>query len=810
MTSPTPRYDDSIGFLRRWRPDGPWLLTAIGLDKTGIETRAFRADQEGELRKWLEAQGAHRNIYFSVNPTFAAYTDRAAADGRSKKTEATDIEAMVCLHVDLDPREGEDVAAEQRRIRERLTTNLPAGVPPPTLVVFSGGGCQGFWALREPLRLDGSKAAAEDAKRWNLQLEVVFGADHCHNIDRIMRLPGTVNWPDSKKKAKGRTAALAEVVEWHPERAYELGQFTKAPEVQAAGAKDVGAAGVAQRVKVSGNVRRFNGDIDAVPGADKLTSKARVVIVQGIDPDEPHKFGGSRSEWLLFACCAMVRAGFDDDTMYAVITDPAFGISASVLDKGSATEKYAIRQIERGKEEAVDPWLRKLNEKHAVIANWAGKTRVVEEVWDPVLKRFKITRQSFDDFRNRYMHEHVQVGVTDKGQAVTKPVGQWWLQHQQRRQFDTLVFAPGIEVPGAYNLWRGFACEARPGDCSLFLAHLRDVVCMADEVLYDYVLGWMARAVQEPASPGYSAVVLRGGMGTGKGFVAKVFGSLFGRHFLQVTDPKHLVGSFNAHLRDCVFLFGDEAFYAGDKKHESVLKTLITEELLTVEAKGVDAEASANCVHLMMASNDDWVVPTAMDDRRFLILDVGNAHKEDHGYFAAINAQLNAGGREALLHLLLTRDLSGFNVRKVPKTDALREQQAHSLRGAEAAWFECLTSGEIPCGSVDTATGRARMYSTEFVRWAADLRRGDRVNAQTAAAVLGKPQGNHDRGGKRAGMGFDKRQPTHGGDRRNFWELPTLAECRKLWEERRWPVGWTDAAGTWAVSDRLSGFDERA
>lgn len=347
---PQPRYDDSIDFLRRWRPGGPWLLTAIGLDKTGIDTRAFRAEQEGELRAWLEAQGAHRNIYFSVNPTFPAYIDRAAADGRSKKTEATDIEAMVCLHVDLDPREGEDVAAEQRRIRERLTTNLPAGVPPPTLVVFSGGGCQGFWALREPVRLDGSKAAAEGAKRWNLQLEVVFGADHCHNIDRIMRLPGTVNWPDSKKKAKGRTAALAEVVVWHPERAYDIGQFTKAPEVQA-------AAKSAKRPEVdTAGVRRFGGDVDRIPTAPdrKISDRGRVVIVQGRDPDEPHKFGSSRSEWLYFACCEMVRAGVSDADIYSVITDPDFGISASVLDKGSATEKYALKQVADARAEVAE------------------------------------------------------------------------------------------------------------------------------------------------------------------------------------------------------------------------------------------------------------------------------------------------------------------------------------------------------------------------------------------------------------------------------------------------------------------------
>ena len=37
-----------------------------------------------------------------------------------------------------------------------------------------------------------------------------------------------------------------------------------------------------------------------------------------------------------------------------------------------------------------------------------------------------------------------------------------------------------------------------------------------------------------------------------------------GQHALKISNAKHLVGNFNSHLRDCVFLFADEAFFAGD------------------------------------------------------------------------------------------------------------------------------------------------------------------------------------------------------------------------------------------------------
>ena len=53
------------------------------------------------------------------------------------------------------------------------------------------------------------------------------------------------------------------------------------------------------------------------------------------------------------------------------------------------------------------------------------------------------------------------------------------------------------------------------------------------------------------------------------------------RNFLFGT--KHLVGNFNAHLRDKLLVFADEAFWAGDKRAEDQLKAMVTEENNIVE-----------------------------------------------------------------------------------------------------------------------------------------------------------------------------------------------------------------------------------
>lgn len=714
----------ALDFLRRWSPDADWCLTAIIPDgKT--ETATFKPTEEEKARAWIEANQGKRNIYFHVNPVRQALQVKASKE---------DVARLAWLHIDIDPRAGEDFEEE----RKRALTLLRDYEPKPTVIVDSGGGFQGFWKLEPSDRLviDGNLAKARELEAYNIQLEKVFGADHCHNVDRIMRLPGTVNVPNAKKAKKGRKPALARLVDWNEGAEYPIEKFMAAPRVQTG---DTGLASSPSKVRITGNVPDIGTEELrewAQEHGKAISDHTLAVIATGQDPLDPTKYE-SRSEALFKVCCDLVRAEVPDDMIFAIITG-SNEISASVKDKPN-WEGYALRQIERAHEEAIDPWLRILNEKHAVIGNLGGKCRIIEEVWDPSLKRTRITKQSFEDFRNRYRNRRVVVGANDNGQPVEKAVGAWWIDHPARRQYETIVFAPGQEVERAYNLWRGFAVDSLPGDKhEPFLRHVRENVCSGNDEWYHYLVGWMARAVQEPGSPGEVAVVLRGKRGTGKSFFAKMFGRLFGRHFLQVANAQHLVGSFNAHLRDTVVLFGDEAFYAGDKKHESVLKTLVTEEQLVVEGKGVDAEAAANFTHLILASNEDWVVPAGLEERRFLALDMADDRMQDNAYFRAIKTDLEAGGFENLLHFLRTYDLRDFEVRTAPKTKALREQQGYSLPPVQQYFYACLRGGNPPEGAEPHGSGSGYFVTSDTL--ITGMRNEGLTVAGTAAARSAKDQ----------------------------------------------------------------------
>lgn len=677
-----PDNEAAFMFLARWSLQGPWVLTAIGTDKKSIETKTFDKTSRKKLNSWLEDNNGFRNIYFSVNPTI---------DEVSKKADRADIKEVAWLHVDIDPRAREDIDAERVRILQ-LLENPPGGVPKPNCIVFSGGGFQGFWKLETPIPINGDVHLAEEAKRYNLQLESTFGGDHCHNVDRIMRLPGTINLPDAKKIRIGRVPVLAKLVEFNDEIAYPLTLFKPAPALQAPGEQGF-STGQTVAIETGSALSYLPEDLDEWHVPDRI----KVILVQGEHPDErTKKTDTSRSAWLFDALCGLARCGVPPEVMYSIITDTGYLISRSVLDKGLGTDKYARRQIERAVDFAKDPELMRLNDRYAVVKNMGGKCRVVEEVKDHTLQRFHLTRLTFEDFRNSWMNVLVQTGVDRNGSPINKPLGAWWLASPNRREFDFVIFAPGRDVPGAYNLWRGFAFEPHPGEKhESFLDHVLTNICGGNTMYYNYLIGWMALTVQKPDSQGHVAVVLRGGRGVGKGFFISHFGALFGRHFMAVSDPKHLVGSFNSHLRDCVVLFGDEAFYAGDHRHESILKTLITEQTLAIESKGIDMEIRPNFVHLMLASNADWIVPAGGDERRFFVLDVAADQQQNLNYFRKLETDLKQGGYEHLLHYLRNYDLSDFEVRRVPSTGALRDQKTHTLAEIEEWWYTKLVEGSL-------------------------------------------------------------------------------------------------------------------
>lgn len=344
--------------------------------------------------------------------------------------------------------------------------------------------------------------------------------------------------------------------------------------------------------------------------------------------------------------------------------------------------------------------IQRLNRMFGVVAE-GGKVYVVD--LDPGLheRAWYASDQFFKLCTSVLKMGSTEIKFTINGKDSIKKIsmGHYWFEmHKKKQTFIGATLEPlqgRRTTNGSLNLWRGFAFTPREGKWDLMKAHIHEIICSGDDGSSEYILDWLARAIQQPDKPGEVALVMQGGMGVGKGVLGSALARLFGHHGAEIRSREHLTGRFNHHLRDKCVLFADEAVWSGNKEAESVLKGMITEKRLAYERKGADIVWDYNRLKIIMASNEKWVAPVAWDDRRYAVFKTAPV-KRGRAYFNALFKELDNGGYEAMLHELSTRDISLFHVLDDrPNTVGLKEQKKHSMQIEERWFFDMIETDDI-------------------------------------------------------------------------------------------------------------------
>jgi len=351
-----------------------------------------------------------------------------------------------------------------------------------------------------------------------------------------------------------------------------------------------------------------------------------------------------------------------------------------------------------------------INERYARLT--VGQTPVVIDLEPDGASHDVLTTLNERTFVRR-MSAEPKLAVSEGGKPKLVNIGRYWLDWPQARHYTHVIFDPS-RPPGhngsGYNVWQGFTVDPAPGDCSLLLAHIRDNVCDGDDEAYEWVMNWLALAVQRPAEPPGTALVLKGKPGTGKGFFANMVGRLWGIHFKTVTHKQHFTGRFNFHLYGRRFIFVDEGVYGGDPREADIVKVMITEPVITWEEKFRTPFPDYNRMAFVIASNRDSAAPVMDNDRRFTVLEVSDNRVNDRAYFSRIAKQMNDGGDAGFLDLLLSRDINdGPNPRQNLRRAAAFEDYLEHAPPEIKAIHRALDEGCLP-GSLKNLENTANSF----------------------------------------------------------------------------------------------------
>lgn len=327
--------------------------------------------------------------------------------------------------------------------------------------------------------------------------------------------------------------------------------------------------------------------------------------------------------------------------------------------------------------------LNHLNKKYALVHHGGRVKILVEEKSEEFVNQKVIDYLSRADFSTLLENRQSYV------KGWKKPVKHafFFLNTTGRRKFSGVAFSPNKVLKKQYNLWNGFnvdpslVAKSTVKQCSKMLYHIKHVIADDNKRLNDYVLNWCAHLIQRPEEKVGVALVLKSEkQGTGKTTFVELLGSLLGQHYNSITNSDHLLGKFNHHLEDKLLLGMEEAFWAGDKKARNMLKSLITDSKIMIEPKGFNAYPAKSYSRLIFCSNEEWVVPVEVNDRRFQAMDISPAFANNREYFKALRDEWETGGKEAFFKLLQNRSIEGFNfIQDRVMTDCMIEQKQQTL-----------------------------------------------------------------------------------------------------------------------------------
>lgn len=354
-----------------------------------------------------------------------------------------------------------------------------------------------------------------------------------------------------------------------------------------------------------------------------------------------------------------------------------------------------------------------------------GETTVIASISYDQIKKTTHRFLKKETFKDQFMHEE-KIAKKNKGAA--------WLEWPGKSmKLGGVGFYPNNEKcpDDVYNLFTGWGVKPAKGDVSPYLEHLKEIICCNNEITYKYLVEWMAHMIQRPDEKPSVAIVMKAVQGAGKGSVIEPLLQIAAEFGTHETGISNITGRFNNIIVNKMFIFIDEVIINSELDANKI-KTIISEKVLTLEKKGVDAQTVPNFSRLMFASNSERVLRAGIRERRYLVLTPSDEKAQEKEYFDRLHNWINNGGASHLMHYLLHVDLTDFDPRRAPVTEALMGEILSNLPLLESFIYSELCREE-------PFNGQATIFSREevdkFMSYC--LERGENIAIYAARKKIG-------------------------------------------------------------------------
>lgn len=300
-----------------------------------------------------------------------------------------------------------------------------------------------------------------------------------------------------------------------------------------------------------------------------------------------------------------------------------------------------------------------------------------------------------------------------------------WAADPTRLTFERFDFLPPPYVvpDDTYNLFNGFLYEkydVEPdNDYSDILELYRHLAGSekTDEIV-EYMLNYHAHLIQYPGNLPRTSVIFKSDEGLGKNVLFEGFGRnvLGNEYVLCAQRQEDIVGRFSVTNNKFIVIWNEAS---GKDTHSAIdaIKTLITEETVSWEAKGKQTVAVHNVARLFFFTNNECPIKISPSDRRFMVVEC-DAERSDYSKDLCDRVRASWDNKAKVVgfaNFLKNRDISNWDACR----DRVITEFYESLASRSVPHFEQFIINRLEDRGVEDGEERigATIFYCEYKKW---------------------------------------------------------------------------------------------
>lgn len=708
----------------------------------------FRGASGGHIVIWSKSGGAHTfpvadrasaalalvDLAQTQDTYIARGLQRNAPSGAARGKEP-DVIFVGGLFADIDTREGPHATPDVQLptdANEALKLIAEAKLPPPTLLIGTGGGCHAHWLYTEPsMILTPEERAAEKmlSKAIQKRLSDTFKAhgytlDGTADLTRVCKSPGTLNH---------KTAP-----EVKPVRLIQQGARYGRAELAAILAPELGTSARGVHAAGRGTV------------ADLLRSEAKKARLAS-GKTKPDEFAP-----VLAGCAFIERCDQDQEALSEPEWYRMIGVVARTVDG----RRWAHKMSERHPGYTFEETEAKIN--HALDAttgptlcdsiaeDFEGcarcpfrasiRTPLTLATQDP--RTVAVQRSVVFVVKGRsYLHlaSGEKLDTEEFADSVKSKLGPAphnilmlsptmpQVMHRDYRAGVAQLILPELDGTASVNLWQRGGVIPAAGNHQPILDFFTRFI--PDVMSRDHVLKYLAHLAQRPGEKIEHGIIVTGGYGTGKGTLHRIVGALFGDKNARKIEGVELAQQWTARLVDAQVLMIEEAHHGERLEVFEKTKELLTAEFYYAEDKNVRRFRGRTPRGMFLASNDAAPIVLPHGDRRWFVCatpetpETEDEKMANRAFFAQLHDRLGQDDSTvaAFAEYLRTLSLDGFNAKGAPPMTRAKEATTAASRTPTAQVLGELIATSLPPLHRDVVEMADVIGALKMSSWATNL-----------------------------------------------------------------------------------------